>query len=68
MDSFERARKILGIANIALHHLDLRMRRQPLGAEQHQVVNNDPVAGLKELGNQDAALVAGAASHENGFA
>ncbi len=54
----------VGIADVALDDGQVRMRLEEI-AEPHDVEGDDLVAGLQQLGHEDASLVAARAGHEN---
>ena len=54
----------IGVAYVALDDGEIRMRLEEI-AEPHDVECDDLVAGLEQLGNENAALVAARASHKN---
>jgi hypothetical protein len=63
--ALERLGEAGDVAQVAGNHLQLGMLGQAFGAEEHDVVDDDLIAGVEELGNEDAADITGTAGDED---
>ena len=53
------------VADISGNNFQVRMRRQPSGAEEHEVVNDDSVSGCEKFWDENTPFVAGASGNQN---
>ena len=68
VDAFQFAGQMLGIADIAFDHLQVRVvLGQEFAAVIEDVIDRDTVALIQQLRRQYASAVPGAAGDQNGF-
>ena len=61
----DRVRVFGRVADISGNNFQVRMRRQPSGAEEHEVVNDDSVSGCEKFWDENTSFVAGAPGNQN---
>jgi len=65
VDTVQGRCELLKVSQVAVDDLQAVVLRQPGVAEQHDVVDDDAVACLKQFGNENAADIAGSTRDED---